>query len=108
MWSKVVAASRSTSIGPTAPKTLHGVMTHGFPNQFYTGYIQGGLNASVTEQFGRQGHHIAYVISEALKRGAKVVEPSQEAQDAYVRHFEEVEFDILAVPARMHTQLFHQ
>jgi cyclohexanone monooxygenase len=68
-------------------------MTHGFPNQFYTGYIQGGLNASTTEQFGRQGYHIAYVISEALKRGAKVVEPSREAQDAYVKHFHEVEFD---------------
>jgi cation diffusion facilitator CzcD-associated flavoprotein CzcO len=75
------------------PKTLHGVMTHGFPNQFYTGYIQGGLNASVTEQCGRQVQHIAYVIGEALKRGAKVVEPSQEAQDAYVSHFEAVEFD---------------
>jgi cation diffusion facilitator CzcD-associated flavoprotein CzcO len=75
------------------PLTLHGIMTHGFPNQFFTGYIQGGLNASTTEQFGRQGYHIAYVISEALKRGAKVVEPTQEAQDAYVKHFHEVEFD---------------
>jgi cation diffusion facilitator CzcD-associated flavoprotein CzcO len=75
------------------PLTVHGIMTHGFPNQFYTGYIQGGLNASTTEQFGRQGYHIAYVISEALKRGAKVVEPTQEAQDAYVKHFHEVEFD---------------
>jgi cyclohexanone monooxygenase len=75
------------------PKTFHGIMTHGFPNQFYTGYIQGGLNATTTEQFGRQGYHIAYVISETLKRGAKVVEPSQAAQDAYVKHFQEVEFD---------------
>jgi cation diffusion facilitator CzcD-associated flavoprotein CzcO len=75
------------------PKTLHGVMTHGFPNQFYIGYIQGGLNASTTEQFGRQGYHIAHVISETLKRGAKTVEPSQQAQDAYVKHFEEVMFD---------------
>jgi cation diffusion facilitator CzcD-associated flavoprotein CzcO len=75
------------------PKTLHGVMTHGFPNQFYVGYIQGGLNATTTEQFSRQGYHIAHVISETLKRGAKVVEPSQEAQDAYVKHFEEVMFD---------------
>jgi len=76
------------------PKTLHGTMTHGFPNQFYVGYIQGGLNASVTEQFGNQGRHIAYVISEALKRGAVAVETSQEAQDAYVRHFEELEIDL--------------
>ncbi len=42
------------------PKTLHGTMTHGFPNQFYIGYIQGGLNASVTEQFGRQAEHIGF------------------------------------------------
>jgi hypothetical protein len=75
------------------PKTLHGTMTHGFPNQFYIGYFQGGLNASVTEQFGNQGHHIAYIISEALKRGATVVEPTQEAQDEYVRRFRELEID---------------
>ena len=76
------------------PETLHGMMTHGFPNQFFIGYIQGGFNATVTEQFGQQGHHIAYIISEALKRGAAVVEPSQEAQDDYVQHFEETEIDI--------------
>jgi cation diffusion facilitator CzcD-associated flavoprotein CzcO len=76
------------------PKTLHGTMTHGFPNQFYVGYFQGGLNASVTEQFGNQGHHIAYIISETLKRGATVVEPSQEAQDEYVRRFKELEIDL--------------
>jgi cation diffusion facilitator CzcD-associated flavoprotein CzcO len=76
------------------PKTLHGTMTHGFPNQFYIGYIQGGLNASVTVQFGKQGHHIAHIISEVLKRGATVAEPSQQAQDDYVRHFEEMEIDL--------------
>jgi cation diffusion facilitator CzcD-associated flavoprotein CzcO len=75
------------------PKTLHGVMTHGFPNQFYIGYIQGGLNSSTTEQFGRQGYHVAHIISEALKRGLKVVEPTADAQDAYVKHFNDTQFD---------------
>jgi cation diffusion facilitator CzcD-associated flavoprotein CzcO len=75
-------------------QTLHGTMTHGFPNQFYIGYIQGGLNASVTEQFGRQGQHIAYVIRETLKRGAQAVEPSGQAQDDYVRRFRELELDL--------------
>jgi len=78
------------------PKTLHGTMTHGFPNQFYIGYMQGGLNASVTGQFGQQARHIAYVIREALHRGIAAVEPSRAAQDAYVRHFEEVEIDTSA------------
>ncbi len=75
------------------PLTLHGTMTHSFPNQFFVGYIQGGLNATVTEQFGRQGEHIAYIIAEALARGAEAVEPSQAAQDAYVAHFEATTID---------------
>ena len=69
------------------PQTLHGTMTHGFPNQFYIGYIQGGLNATVTEQFGRQGEHSAYIIAETLKRGAEAVEPTKEAMDSYTSHF---------------------
>jgi cyclohexanone monooxygenase len=75
------------------PLTLHGTMTHGFPNQFFIGYIQGGLNASVTEQFGRQGEHIAYVIAQALARGAESVEVTEEAQDAYVQHFKATTID---------------
>jgi cation diffusion facilitator CzcD-associated flavoprotein CzcO len=76
------------------PKTLHGTMTHGFPNQFYIGYIQGGLNASVTEQFGQQGYHIAHIIDSVLKRGGAAVEPTQQAQDDYVRHFNEMQIDL--------------
>ncbi|GAM04349.1 flavin-containing monooxygenase [Novosphingobium sp. MBES04] len=75
------------------PLTLHGTMTHGFPNQFYIGYIQGGLNASVTEQFGRQGEHIAWIIGEALRRGAERVEPTKQAMEDYVAHFEATTID---------------
>ena len=60
---------------------------------FFTGYVQGGLNASTTEQFNRQVEHIAYIVKETLERGGSVVEPSQEAQDAYTRHFREIEID---------------
>lgn len=73
------------------PVTLHGTMTHGFPNQFYIGYIQGATNSTVTLQFGEQGRHSAYIIAEALKRGANVVEPTRDAMDAYVQRFREIE-----------------
>ncbi len=75
-------------------KTLHGLMTHGFPNQFFLGYYQGGLNATTTEQYGYQGAHTAYIIRETLARGAAVVEPSQEAEAAYVRHIRETAIDL--------------
>src|SRR5438094_1069754 len=72
------------------------MMTHGFPNMFFTGFIQGGFNASTTETFRLQAHHIAYIASEGLRRGAEVVEPSLEAQNAYVAHVRETAIDISA------------
>ena len=77
-------------------RTLHGVMTHGFPNQFYIGFFQGGFNASTTETFNNQARHIAWIVSKAFERGAITVEPSLESQDAYVDHVREVAVDTSA------------
>jgi cation diffusion facilitator CzcD-associated flavoprotein CzcO len=75
-------------------RTLHGVMAHMFPNMFYTGYLQGGFFATTTEQFSRQGFHIAYIVKEALARGLTAVEPSEEAQDDWVRTIRDTAIDI--------------
>ncbi|WP_439133566.1 flavin-containing monooxygenase [Pseudomaricurvus sp.] len=75
-------------------KTLHGTMTSNFPNQFFIGYYQGGVNATTTEQYGGQAAHSAYIIKEALARGYSAVEPSQEAEEAYVKHIRETAVDI--------------
>jgi cyclohexanone monooxygenase len=74
-------------------KTLHGMMTRGFPNQFFTGFTQAGVSANNTATFDQQGEHIAYVIAQALARGAETVEPSQSAQDAWVRTIHETAVD---------------
>lgn len=82
------------------PRTLHGITTHGFPNMGFIGYIQGGINSSVTEHFGRQGAHFAWIVAEALRRGGTVVEPSQAAQDDYVRTYDSIKLDLSAMQAR--------
>jgi cation diffusion facilitator CzcD-associated flavoprotein CzcO len=82
------------------PATLHGITTHGFPNMGFIGYIQGGINSSVTEHFGRQGAHMAWIIGDALRKGITVVEPSQDAQDAYVKTYNEIKMDVSAMTAR--------
>ncbi|GAA3384995.1 NAD(P)/FAD-dependent oxidoreductase [Cryptosporangium minutisporangium] len=74
-------------------QTLHGMTSHGFPNAFFVGFIQGGITAAVTAVFEQQAEHISYVIREALARGAKTVEPSQEAQAAWVTTVRETAFD---------------
>jgi cyclohexanone monooxygenase len=74
-------------------QTLHGITSRGFPNQFHTGFIQGGVSANTTAMLEQQAEHIAYIIAEATKRGANVVEPSQEGQDAWVSTIRELAFD---------------
>ena len=66
-------------------RTFHGMMSHGFPNQFFTGFTQAGVSANTTAMFEQQGSHIAWIIKETLARGAATVEPSQQAQDQWVR-----------------------
>ena len=46
-------------------KTLHGITTHNFPNMFFTGYVQGGLNGTTTLQFGKQVSHAAWIVKQA-------------------------------------------
>jgi cyclohexanone monooxygenase len=74
-------------------QTLHGITSRGFPNQFFTGFIQGGVSANTTAMFEQQAKHIAYIISEAARRNVTTVEPSQEAQDAWVSTIREFAID---------------
>lgn len=74
-------------------KTLHGIMSDEFPNLFLTGYTQGGVAAAINLMYDQQGEHIAYIISETLARGAKTVEPTTEAREAW-----QIELRETAVP----------
>lgn len=67
-------------------RTLHGVMAHGLPNLFLVGLYQGGLNATVPENFNRQSEHIAAVLKRVRQVGATRIEPSVAAQDEWVDH----------------------
>jgi cyclohexanone monooxygenase len=75
-------------------RTLHGFTTHGFPNLFFTGFIQGGVSANLTTMYDDQTNHIAYIIREALDRGAKTVEVTEAAQDGWVKHLRETEISM--------------
>ena len=74
-------------------QTLHGMTSRGFPNQFFMGFIQGGVSANTTAMFEQQAQHIAYIVAEAQNRGATTVEPSKEGQDAWVATVRELAID---------------
>lgn len=74
-------------------KTFHGMTAHGFPNHFYTGFTQAGVGGNITAMYDQQVSHIAWIIQQALARGAAVVEPTKEAQDAWIRTIHETAID---------------
>ncbi|HEY9234602.1 MULTISPECIES: flavin-containing monooxygenase [Phenylobacterium] len=66
-------------------RSKHGIHVHGFPNAFFVQPAQGAnLISNVPHNLTDSGRTIAAVVSHALSRGAREVEVTQEAQDAWV------------------------
>ena len=65
-------------------RTLHSFYSRGFPNCFLVSVTQAGQSANLTHIIDEQSKHIAYVIGEARRRGARTIEPAADAEDAWV------------------------
>jgi cyclohexanone monooxygenase len=70
-------------------KTLHGLLTHGFPNCFLMGGMQSGVTPNFTELYDEQSQHIAYIVDHALRHDLRRIEASREAEAAWVRTIQE-------------------
>ena len=67
------------------PRTLHAMQTHGFPNFFMMCVIQAGASFNFVQTAEEQTEHIAYIIDQVIKRGAETIEPTAEAEEAWVQ-----------------------
>ncbi|KAK4541657.1 hypothetical protein LTR36_007801 [Oleoguttula mirabilis] len=65
--------------------TLHGVCSHDFPNLFWPGPSQAALDGSYAHSADQLARHVAYIVTEALKRGGDdvVVEATADAEEAW-------------------------
>ncbi|WP_328349861.1 NAD(P)/FAD-dependent oxidoreductase [Streptomyces sp. NBC_00445] len=66
------------------PKTLHGFYSHGFPNLFQLGPLQNASSVNFVHVLDEQATHVAAVVRAARDRRALRVEPSAEAEAAWV------------------------
>ncbi|ROQ17509.1 MULTISPECIES: NAD(P)/FAD-dependent oxidoreductase [unclassified Curtobacterium] len=73
------------------PKTLHGFMSHRFPNLFHLGSLQNANSVNFVHVLQEQATHIAAILGRARSEGARFVEPTQEAQDAWAETISAVE-----------------
>ena len=66
-------------------RTLHGFYTHDFPNLFQMGLGQNGVSYVFTYPIDEQAKHIAAMIAEMKARGASHLEPTADAEAAWVK-----------------------
>lgn len=67
------------------PRTLHGLHTHRFPNHFIMSITQSAVALNFTNMLNEQAKHIAFIVSEAQKRGATTIEASGAAEEDWVQ-----------------------
>jgi cyclohexanone monooxygenase len=65
--------------------TLHGMHVDGFPNCFIFSPIQAGFSVNFPHMLEEQARHVAYIVSSAAERNARVVEATPEATAAWVQ-----------------------
>jgi cation diffusion facilitator CzcD-associated flavoprotein CzcO len=72
-------------------RTTMGLMKHGYPNLFMTGapLAPSAALCNMTTCLQQQTEWIARCIADMRARGMDVIEPTEEAEDAWVRHHDE-------------------
>ena len=65
-------------------KTMHGLMTSGFPNCFFLGFTQTAVTVNIPHALNEQAKHVRHILTEARQRGAAVVEAAPEGERAWV------------------------
>ena len=65
--------------------TLHGLFSRGFPNCFIVSNSQSGFTANFPHMINEQSKHIAYVLKHALDTQVRTLEPTEEAEAAWVQ-----------------------
>ncbi len=65
-------------------RTLHGFYTRGFPNLFHLGPLQTATSVNFTHVLDEQAIHVGAVVAEARRLGVNRIEPTEEAETAWV------------------------
>jgi cyclohexanone monooxygenase len=68
----------------TGMRTLHGHSSRGFPNWFFIGLSQVGASFNFNAIVDDMARHVAYIITQVKARGAEAVQPTVEAEAAWV------------------------
>jgi cyclohexanone monooxygenase len=66
------------------PRTLYGIMTRGFPNFFVMSIAQAGAAVNYVHTADEQTKTIVHVITQCMQRRVDTIQPTREAENAWV------------------------
>ncbi|MCF8568769.1 NAD(P)/FAD-dependent oxidoreductase [Gordonia sp. HY002] len=64
-------------------RTLHGFLSRDFPNLFLLGFTQTATVSNIAHLIDEQAVHMVYVIDQCRSSGARTIEPTAEAEEAW-------------------------
>ncbi|MFV0259560.1 MAG: flavin-containing monooxygenase [Acidimicrobiales bacterium] len=65
-------------------RTMHGLVSHGFPNCFFLGFTQTAVTVNVPHALNEQAKHVRYILEHARSQGATTIEVTAEAEQAWI------------------------
>ena len=66
-------------------RSLHGLHTRGFPNLFIISNAQAAFTTNFPHAMDESAQHIGYIVNQCLSGNISSVEPSEEAEEAWVK-----------------------
>ena len=66
-------------------KSLHGLLTRGFPNLFIISNAQAAFTTNFPHAMDESAQHIGYIVNQCLSGNISTIEPSEEAEEAWVQ-----------------------
>ena len=66
-------------------RTLHGMLSNGFPNCFIISPAQGGFTVNFPHMLAEVSTHIAYIVDHVLANGLATAEVTEEAESEWVQ-----------------------
>ncbi|OAL39646.1 hypothetical protein AYO20_01043 [Fonsecaea nubica] len=66
-------------------QTFHGWTSRGFPNCFFVNSVQAAVSPNFLHATAEQARHFAYVVRRACERNVRTLEPTAEAENAWVQ-----------------------
>jgi len=64
-------------------RTLHGMLSNGYPNYFMLSQSQGAWTANYTQLLEEAAHHMGVIVAHMEDRGFETIEPTQESEEAW-------------------------